>query len=157
MALGTTCRHTELLTFAPGVTSLPFVVTVLNDRVTERPRIEDFTVFLRDAIGATIDRARGQGKIVDDDGPRAWQRGRRRARRVAAGDVGPVRAQRDVAANTRVQCSRAPSRQHDELSRFEGATGTLINNATDLNGVFYSTVTGTLCLAPRGPKEAGAS
>jgi len=62
-------RHTELLTFAPGVTSLPFVVTVLNDRVTERPRIEEFTVFLRDATGATIDRSRGQGSIVDDDGP----------------------------------------------------------------------------------------
>lgn len=62
-------RHTELLTFAPGVTSLPFVVTVVNDRNIEKPRIEDFTVFLRDASGATIDRARGQGKIVDDDRP----------------------------------------------------------------------------------------
>lgn len=38
-------------------------------RMTERPRIEDFTVFLRDASVATIDRARGQGSIVDDDGP----------------------------------------------------------------------------------------
>jgi hypothetical protein len=63
-------RHTELLTFAPGVTSLPFVVTIFNDRVVERPRIEDFTVFLRDATGATIDRARGRGSIIDDDGPR---------------------------------------------------------------------------------------
>jgi hypothetical protein len=62
-------RKTEVLTFAPGVTSLPFVVTVFNDRVTERPRIEEFTVFLRDATGATIERLRGQGKIVDDDGP----------------------------------------------------------------------------------------
>ena len=62
-------RHTEVLTFAPGVTSLPFVVTVINDRVTERPRIEEFTVFLRDATGATIGRLRGQGSIVDDDGP----------------------------------------------------------------------------------------
>jgi hypothetical protein len=62
-------RTTETLTFAPGVTSLPFVVTVLNDRVTERPRIEEFTVFLRDPVGATLDRSRGQGKIVDDDGP----------------------------------------------------------------------------------------
>ena len=62
-------RHTEMLTFAPGVTSLPFVVTVFNDRVTERPRIEEFTVFLRDPIGATIERLRGQGSIVDDDGP----------------------------------------------------------------------------------------
>ncbi len=41
--------------------------------------------------------------------------------------------------------------------RFEGATGTLYNNATDVNGVFYSTVTGTLCLAPRGPKEDAES
>jgi chitinase len=62
-------RHTEMLTFAPGVTSLPFEVTVFNDRVTERPRVEEFVVFLRDPAGATIARARGQGKIIDDDGP----------------------------------------------------------------------------------------
>jgi hypothetical protein len=68
-------RRTELLTFAPGVTSLPFVVTVLNDRRTERPRIETFTVFLRDPTGATIARLRGQGQIVDDDGPAPGSRG----------------------------------------------------------------------------------
>jgi hypothetical protein len=62
-------RRTETLTFAPGVTTQTFVVTVLNDRITERPRIEEFTVFLRDATGATIARLRGQGSIVDDDGP----------------------------------------------------------------------------------------
>jgi len=61
-------RHTEVLTFAPGVTSLPVVITVLNDRFIERPRIESFTVFLRDPTGATIGRLRGEGRIVDDDG-----------------------------------------------------------------------------------------
>lgn len=40
-----------------------------NDRVTERPRIETYTVFLRNASGATVDRARGLGRIIDDDGP----------------------------------------------------------------------------------------
>jgi hypothetical protein len=62
-------RNTDLLTFAPGVTSLPFLVTVVNDREIERPRVENFIVFLRNPVGATIERSRGQGSIVDDDGP----------------------------------------------------------------------------------------
>jgi hypothetical protein len=62
-------RHTEVLTFAPGVTSLPFVVTVMNDRFIERPRVESYTVFLRNPTGATIARMRGHGSIIDDDGP----------------------------------------------------------------------------------------
>jgi hypothetical protein len=62
-------RHTETLTFNPGETSLPFVVTVVNDRDTERPRVETFIVFLRDVSGATILRSQGGGSIVDDDGP----------------------------------------------------------------------------------------
>lgn len=37
--------------------------------------------------------------------------------------------------------------------RFAGATGTLYNTAVDINGVFYSDITGTLCLAPRRPKD----
>jgi hypothetical protein len=62
-------RHTETLTFSPGQTSLPFVVTIYNDRDIERPRVETFIVFLRDASGATILRGRGGGRIVDDDEP----------------------------------------------------------------------------------------
>jgi len=37
--------------------------------------------------------------------------------------------------------------------RYEGATGTLYNAAVDINGVFYSDITGTLCLVGRGPKD----
>ena len=37
--------------------------------------------------------------------------------------------------------------------RFEGATGSLYNNATDVNGVFYSTIQGTLCLVTSVQKE----
>jgi hypothetical protein len=37
--------------------------------------------------------------------------------------------------------------------RFEGATGTLYNTAVDINSVFYSDITGELCLAPRKPKD----
>jgi len=37
--------------------------------------------------------------------------------------------------------------------RFAGATGTLYNTAVDINGVFYSDITGTLCLVPRRPKD----
>jgi len=37
--------------------------------------------------------------------------------------------------------------------RFAGATGTLYNTAVDINGVFYSDITGTLCLAPRRPRD----
>lgn len=33
--------------------------------------------------------------------------------------------------------------------KFEGATGVLYNAAKDVNGVFYSTITGTLCLVKR--------
>jgi hypothetical protein len=35
--------------------------------------------------------------------------------------------------------------------RFEGATLSLFSIATDVNGVFYSTITGELCLAPPAP------
>jgi len=37
--------------------------------------------------------------------------------------------------------------------KFEGATGVLYNTATDVNGVFYSDITGTLCLVPRRPRD----
>jgi len=37
--------------------------------------------------------------------------------------------------------------------KFAGATGTLYNAAVDINGVFYSDITGTLCLVPRKPRE----
>ena len=37
--------------------------------------------------------------------------------------------------------------------RFAGATGTLYNTAVDINSVFYSDITGTLCLAPRRPRD----
>jgi hypothetical protein len=37
--------------------------------------------------------------------------------------------------------------------KFAGATGTLYNAAVDINGVFYSDITGTLCLVPRKPRD----
>jgi len=37
--------------------------------------------------------------------------------------------------------------------RYAGATGTLYNTAVDINGVFYSDITGTLCLVPRNPRD----
>ena len=37
--------------------------------------------------------------------------------------------------------------------RYAGATGTLYNAAVDINSVFYSEITGTLCLASRGPRD----
>ena len=37
--------------------------------------------------------------------------------------------------------------------KFAGATGTLYNAAVDINGVFYSDITGTLCLVPRRPRD----
>jgi hypothetical protein len=61
-------RHTEMLTFNPGQTSLTFTVNVVNDRIHERPRTETFIVYVRDATGATIARPRTGGRIIDDDG-----------------------------------------------------------------------------------------
>jgi Subtilase family/Calx-beta domain len=55
------------LTFAPGVTSQPFTVTVNGDTAIEPS--ETFSVNLANPSGAPIGKAQGVGTITDDDTP----------------------------------------------------------------------------------------
>jgi hypothetical protein len=57
------------LTFAPGETSKPVVVTVLGDAINEA--VETFNVVLGTPVGATVADATGQGTIVDPSAPPA--------------------------------------------------------------------------------------
>ncbi|VTR94757.1 cell surface protein : Internalin, putative OS=Chondromyces apiculatus DSM 436 GN=CAP_1014 PE=4 SV=1: Autotrns_rpt: Autotrns_rpt: Autotrns_rpt: Calx-beta: VCBS: VCBS [Gemmata massiliana] len=59
---------TGTLTFAPGVTELTILVSVIGDPVPESD--EQFTVVLAGAANATIARGTATGTIADDDPPR---------------------------------------------------------------------------------------
>ncbi|MPZ70501.1 MAG: hypothetical protein GEU71_13390, partial [Actinobacteria bacterium] len=55
-----------IITFAPGETERFITIVVIGDNKMEHH--EFFTVELSNPTGATIDRDRGVGLIIDDDG-----------------------------------------------------------------------------------------
>ena len=58
--------RTATLTFAPGVTQVPFSINIVNNNTTEPT--EQFSVVLSNPSGATIAGSHGDVTIMDDDG-----------------------------------------------------------------------------------------